>query len=159
MEPENRPDAAGSMVLLPRLAKQVIRRSSEELLGMDMRLLIALSYLGDHDGAPQQELDEVLCMDAKNVVLLLNQLDDLGHVTRRRDPEDRRRHHVFITAAGRAALQRAVRAQETIEDDVLQGLDARERVTLRKLLTRAVQGAEPAAGSPRNAATPAAIVG
>ena len=74
--PEDDPYAASSMVLLARLAKQVMRRSSAELLGMDLRLLMALSYLGDHDGAPQQELVDALCMDAKNVVLLLNELEE-----------------------------------------------------------------------------------
>jgi DNA-binding MarR family transcriptional regulator len=131
-----------SMMLLPRLAKQVMRRSSPEMLGMDLRLLMALSYLGDHDGAPQQELVEALCMDAKNVVLLLNDLEELGHLERRRDSEDRRRHRVHITEAGRQALERAARAQEAIEDDVLQGLNAEERATLWTLLTRAVRGAE-----------------
>ena len=133
------------MVLLPRLTKQVIRRSSPEVLGMDLRLLMALSYLGDHDGAPQQELVDVLCMDAKNVVLLLNELEESGHLIRRRDPEDRRRHRVHITSSGRKALQRASRALDAIEDDVLQGLDEAERVTLWSLLTRALRGAEPAA--------------
>ena len=132
-------------MLLARLAKQVMRRSNPELLGMDLRLLMALSYLSDHDGAPQQELVDALCMDAKNVVLLLNDLEDLGHLERRRDPEDRRRHRVHITKAGRHALQRAARAQESIEDDVLQALDADERATLWTLLTRAVLGVEPAA--------------
>jgi DNA-binding MarR family transcriptional regulator len=132
------------MMLLPRLAKQIMRRSSPELLGMDLRLLMALSYLADYDGAPQQELVDALCMDAKNVVLLLNELEDQGHLERRRDPEDRRRHRVHITDAGRDALQRATRVQEAIEDDVLQALDADERATLWSLLARAVQGAEPA---------------
>ncbi len=134
--------ATGSMVLLPRLAKQILRRSSAELLGMEPRLLMALSYLGDHDGSPQQELVDVLCMDAKNVVLLLNDLEDSGHLVRRRDPEDRRRHRVHITAAGRDALAVAARGQAVIEDDVLQALDADERATLRELLARAVQAAE-----------------
>jgi DNA-binding MarR family transcriptional regulator len=132
------------MMLLPRLTKQVMRRSDPELLGMDLRLLMALSYLGDHDGAPQQELVDALCMDAKNVVLLLNDLDDLGHLERRRDPHDRRRHRVHITDAGRQALQRAARVQESIEDEVLKGLDPEERATLWTLLTKAVRGAEPA---------------
>jgi DNA-binding MarR family transcriptional regulator len=145
MTPENGPYEPGLMVLLPRLAKQVYRRSSEELLGMDLRLLMALSYVGDHDGAPQQELNGVLCMDAKNVVLLLNELEDLGHVTRRRDPEDRRRHRVQVTSAGREALERAEHAQKAIEDEVLQALDAQERATLRGLLARALHAAEPAA--------------
>ncbi len=132
-----------SMVLLTRLAKQVYRRSSEELLGMHMRLLMALSYVRDHDNAPQQELAEALCMDANNVVLLLNELEDLGYVARRRDPDDRRRHLVALTDAGLQALRSAERAQETIEDDVLRALDPDERAVLWQLLTRALQGAEP----------------
>ena len=130
------------MVLLARLTKQVMRRSSAELLGMDLRLLMALSYLADHDGAPQHELVDALCMDAKNVVLLLNDLEDNRYLVRRRDSEDRRRHRVQITTAGREALERAAQAQEDIEEDVLQALDADERATLWRLLTRAVRGAE-----------------
>jgi DNA-binding MarR family transcriptional regulator len=133
----------GSMVLLTRLAKQVYRRSSEELLGMHLRHLMALSYVRDHDGSPQQELAEALCMDANNVVLLLNELEDRGHIARRRDPSDRRRHLVELTTAGRRALLRAERAQESIEDEVLAALDAEERATLWRLLTRALYSAEP----------------
>jgi DNA-binding MarR family transcriptional regulator len=136
------------MVLIPRLSKQVMRRCSAESLGMDLRLLMALSYLGDHDGAPQQEFVDVLCMDAKNVVLILNDLEDSGLLERRRDSEDRRRHRVFITAGGRAALARAAEVQADIEDDVLQALDPEERDTLWRLLTRAVRGAEPAVEDP-----------
>ena len=157
MCPENDVHAASSMVLLPRLAKQVMRRSSPELLGMDLRLLMALSYLGDHDGAPQQEFADALCMDAKNVVLLLNDLEDRGYLIRRRDSEDRRRHRVYIAPGGREALDRASRAQEEIEDDVLRCLDADERLTLWRLLARALHGAEhSAADDPAPLMTPAA---
>jgi DNA-binding MarR family transcriptional regulator len=148
MNDQTRSCELGSMVLLTRLAKQVYRRSTEDLLGIHMRLVMALSYLRDHDGAPQQELAEALCMDANNVVLLLNELEDLGHVARRRDPHDRRRHRVELTPAGRSALINAERAQETVEDDVLQALDADERATLWRLLTRALKGAEPEVTEP-----------
>lgn len=67
-------DDHGSMVLLTRLAKVVYRRTPEELLGMRLRLFVTLVYLRDHDGATQQELGEALCMDANNLVLLLNEL-------------------------------------------------------------------------------------
>ncbi len=131
-----------TMILLPRLAKQVMRRANPEVLGIDLRLLMALSYLGDHDGAPQHELVDALCMDAKNVVLLLNELEDTGYLIRRRDPEDRRRHRVQITEAGRAALGRARDGMDAIENEVLQALDADERAALVKLLSRALRGAE-----------------
>jgi DNA-binding MarR family transcriptional regulator len=113
---------------------------------------MALSYLGDHDGAPQQELVDALCIDAKNVVLLLNELEECGHLVRRRDSEDRRRHRVYITEAGRQALEHAARAQEDIEDEVLQALDADERATLWQLLTRALRGAE---STPHDSPAPA----
>jgi DNA-binding MarR family transcriptional regulator len=51
-------------------------------------------------------------MDANNVVLLLNELEDRGHIARRRDPTDRGRHRVELTPAGRRALMGAERAQE-----------------------------------------------
>ncbi|MDQ6820549.1 MAG: MarR family winged helix-turn-helix transcriptional regulator [Actinomycetota bacterium] len=142
MNTEQTSTSAGTMVLIPRLAKQIMRRVDPELLGIDLRLLIALSYLGDHDGAPQQELVDALCIDAKNVVLLLNELEACGHLIRRRDPEDRRRHRVFITETGRQVLERAARVQADVEDDVLQVLDADERAMLRNLLARALAGAE-----------------
>jgi DNA-binding MarR family transcriptional regulator len=135
---------SGPMVLFPRIAKQVVRRSTDELLGMPLRLLIALSYLRDHGGAQQQELGRALSMDASNVVLVLNELEGLGYISRSRDPDDRRRHRVTITTAGVHAARRAERAQEEIEEQLLGGLDAEERTTLVRLLNRVIQGVEPA---------------
>jgi len=136
--------APGSMVLCSRLAKQFYRRGDEDLLGMQLRHLVALTYVRDHDACPQQDLADAFCMDANNVVLLLNELEELGYVTRRRDRDDRRRHLVELTPHGRRALSSAEDAQETIEDEVLQALDESERAALRRLLTRALRGAEPA---------------
>ena len=140
---DQRDCAPGSAVLLSRLAKQVYRRSDEEQLGMHLRHLVSLSYVSDHDGCPQQDLAEAFCMDANNVVLLLNEMEQLNYVTRLRDPSDRRRHLVQITPSGRAALSDAERAQTAIEDDVLAALDSDERRTLRELLNRALRSVEP----------------
>jgi DNA-binding MarR family transcriptional regulator len=92
-------------------------------------------------------------MDANNVVLLLNELEQLGYATRLRDPDDRRRHMVQLTPAGAEALSLAERAQEAIEDDVLKALDASERATLWELLTRALYGSEPVADEAYSATT------
>jgi DNA-binding MarR family transcriptional regulator len=140
---DQRDCAPGSAVLLSRLAKQVYRRSNEEQLGMHLRHLVALSYVSDHDGCPQQDLADAFCMDANNVVLLLNELEQFGYATRVRDPSDRRRHLVEITPYGREALGAAERAQVAIEDHVLAALDPDERRTLRELLNRALRSVEP----------------
>lgn len=135
----------GLVSLLSQVSKALNRRASEELLGMRLKPYMALGYIRDHPGATQQELESVMFMDANGVVLLLNELEAAHHSIRRRDPQDRRRHIVELTDAGRRALERAERAQESIEDEVLAGLSPAERATLHDLLRRALESAGPPA--------------
>jgi DNA-binding MarR family transcriptional regulator len=130
----------GSIVLLTRLARVVYRRSPESLLGIRLKELSVLAYLRDSGRVSQQALTEGLCTDANTCVLLLNELEAAGHVERHRDPADRRRHIVEITAGGRRALEHAEQAQETIEDDVLGALSETQRATLHELLRQALEG-------------------
>ena len=154
---EERACIPGSMVLMSRLAKQFYRRSDEDQLGMQLRHLVALSYVSDHDCCPQQELADAFCMDANNVVLLLNELEELGYVTRLRDPHDRRRHLVQITKSGRRALARAEKATEAIEDEVLHSLAPEERMTLLRVLGRALRASEPVQAEGEPAQEPATV--
>jgi DNA-binding MarR family transcriptional regulator len=127
----------GTVVMLMRLATAIKKRSTEELMGVKLRQLMLLSYLNAGAPALQQQLCEALWLDANNCVLLLNELEDLGYVERRRDPADRRRHVVELTEAGRAALERAEAAQESLGDELFAALSDDERATLRSLLGRA----------------------
>ena len=128
----------GTVVMLLRLAKVIHKRSTDERLGIKLRQLMLLSYLRKGAPALQQQLCESLWLDPNNCVLLLNELEDMGYVERRRDPADRRRHMVDITDEGRVALERAERAQEEIGDELLSALSDEERATLRSLLSRVV---------------------
>ena len=127
----------GSVVMVMRLATAIKKRSTEELLGLKLRQVMLLSYLRYGAPALQQQLCEALWLDPNNCVLLLNELEDMGYVERRRDPADRRRHMVELTDEGRAALERAERAQESVGDEIFAALSDEERATLRSLLGRA----------------------
>jgi DNA-binding MarR family transcriptional regulator len=104
----------GLVSLLTQLQKALHRRSSEELLGMRLK-----PYA---------------------VVLILNELEAAQFSIRRRDPQDRRRHIVEMTPAGRRALERADKARESLEDEVLAPLSPEERTTLRSLVQRVLDG-------------------
>ncbi len=132
--------ATGSIVLLTRLARVVYRRSTVELVGMGLKELGALAYLRDNEHSSQQALFEALCIDANSCVLLLNELENYGYVERLRDPQERRLNLVTITDEGLEALERAEHAQGSIEDEVLSALNPEERDTLRRLLSRALDG-------------------
>ncbi len=123
--------------MLLRLAKTIHKRSTEEVLGMKLRQLMLLSYLRAGAPALQQQLCDALWLDPNNCVLLLNELEEMGYIERRRDPADRRRHMVDITDEGRIALEHGERAQETIGDHLFAALSDEEQATLRSLLNRA----------------------
>ncbi len=142
----SRTATAGTIVLVTRLARAVFLRSSVDLVGMNLRNMVVLAYLRDHPSVSQQAMTEDLSMDSNTGVLVLNDLEDLEYAERRRDPSDRRRHMVDITAAGLEALERAEVAQGSIEDEILGGLSGVERGELRRLLLKALEeheGPEP----------------
>ena len=107
---------------------------------MRLKPYMALGYIGDHPRATQQELESALFMDANTVVLILNELEAAQFSIRRRDPQDRRRHIVEITAAGRNALDKANKARESLEDEVLAPLSPEERANLLRLVRRVLDG-------------------
>jgi DNA-binding MarR family transcriptional regulator len=130
----------GVTVLLTQLSRVVYRRTSEDRLGMRMKEFVMLAHLREHSPIPQQELGEMLCIDANNLVLLLNELESREFAYRRRDPADRRRHLVEITDGGLDALAKAEHGIESVEDAVLASLSSRERTDLQGLLTKALEG-------------------
>ena len=136
---------SGLVTQLTQISKALHRRTTEELLGMRLKAFLTLSHVRDHSGVTQQELESALLIDANSVVLILNELEAAGFSLRRRDPSDRRRHLVEITEAGCAALERAEKARESLEDEILPDFSAGERETLTKLLQRVLKAtAEPA---------------
>lgn len=141
MNPTTAPTkATGSIGLLTKLSKVVFRRATEETIGLRLKQLMALEQLRDSEGAClQQGLAEMLMLDANNCVLLLNELDEAGYIERRRDPQDRRRHIVEITAAGSEALAEGTRRLDELEHEVLGKLTAAERRQLRDLLAKALE--------------------
>jgi DNA-binding MarR family transcriptional regulator len=130
----------GLIALLIQINKALHRRTSEELLGMRLKSFLLLGYVRDRGAVSQQELETGLLMDANSVVLLLNETEAAGFSVRRRDPADRRRHMVELTAAGRVAVEHAEKARESIEDEVLADVSPEERDALKKLLRMVLDG-------------------
>jgi DNA-binding MarR family transcriptional regulator len=140
MEAKMRENGAGLIALLTQINKALHRRTTEELLGMRLKQFMTLGYVRDRGSVSQQELESAMLIDANAVVLLLNELEAAGLSIRKRDPHDRRRHLVEITDAGKAAVARAEKAREGLEEEILVDLSPEERATLAKLLRRVMDG-------------------
>src|SRR6266851_9938987 len=132
--------------LLEHLAR-VGRRAAETSMspgGLRPRHLIALKLLSERGPASQHGLADALSLDPSNVVGLLNELEERELITRRRDPADRRRHIVELTAAGSGEVAQTFSQLRVVEDELFKALTGGERATLYGLLSRAVEALAPA---------------
>ena len=84
----------------------------------------------------QQALIETIGVDPSKLVGLLNDLEADGLIVRKRDPEDRRRHIVEVSAKGSARLEDAKQTAAAVEEELLAGLDADQRAELLALLAQ-----------------------
>lgn len=86
----------------------------------------------------QREICDLIGLDPSDLVSILDQLEDLSLIERRRDPEDRRRNVVAITAKGRPVADRLAEVSARAEATALARLSATERRELARLISRAL---------------------
>ncbi len=107
-----------------------------EPLGLRPPQLGVLTLIDAHPGSTQQELVTRSLIDPSSMVAVIDELEGMGLVERRRHPDDRRKHAVYLTPRGRRTLARARRAAVEMADEVFAPLDAKELETLRRLLRK-----------------------
>jgi DNA-binding MarR family transcriptional regulator len=132
---------AGPCLLLAHLGRVAKRRFADALepTGLKGPHAFALAQLRELGPTSQQELAETLDLDPSKLVALLNELENDGLAERRRDPGDRRRHIVEISARGRERLADAERAMAEFENEFLSELAPEERRQLQGMLERVAQ--------------------
>jgi DNA-binding MarR family transcriptional regulator len=98
----------------------------------------ALAVLDQEGPLSQLRLAERQGIDRTTMVAVIDDLEQAGAVERRRDPLDRRRYALHLTARGRGLLRRATAAEAEAEERFLASLPVAERerlkTTLRALL-------------------------
>jgi DNA-binding MarR family transcriptional regulator len=124
-------------LLMIKLGRITMHRFSEALepFGIRPRHVAALIELRDSGELTQQSLCGQLHLDPTNLVAILNELEQRGFATRRRDPEDRRRHLVEVSKKGIAVIEKVSEVMDGVEADLLDGLESAEREQLQRVLT------------------------
>jgi len=111
-----------------------------QLSAHHLGVLMALSHLGP---TSQQRVSTTIGVDPRNTTPLVDALADRGLLERGHDPQDRRRHLLELTGAGRDLLADLVMASERLDDELLGGLDPDRRAELHQMLLVVLGPASP----------------
>ena len=140
---ERMPDALAERLgpLLGRAHDAHRRLSLEALapLGLGVKSVGALTVLRAEGPLSQRRLSERQGIDRTTMVAVVDELERLGAVERRKDPGDRRANALHITPQGRRLLTRARKAVASAEEAFLAPLPAAEQQRLRAALRTLVE--------------------
>ena len=108
------------LFLLKRLGMSAKERSFDayEELGLHPYHHAILAVLDEGTRETQGSIADSLGYDRGQLVGLLDELETAGLIERRRDPTDRRRHVVEMTATGRKTLAKLRALSKSLEEEL-----------------------------------------
>jgi DNA-binding MarR family transcriptional regulator len=115
-----------------------LSRSFAERAGQDIRpgLFSALALIAANPGLSQTRLSREIGFDKATVVALLDSLERLGWAERRRSPDDRRRHSLYISKVGEKSLAQLLDVAIANEAGIREVLTGKEQAQLFSLLDK-----------------------
>lgn len=124
-----------------RFSRVVLRRLNADLatreLGITAEHYTLLVQLWAHNGLSQGALAEKSIKDKTTMARLAAVLEDRGLIERRPSPHDGRERLLFLSAAGKATMDRATELAREIQEDAQGGISADELELCRDVLRRA----------------------
>jgi DNA-binding MarR family transcriptional regulator len=131
---------ASSGFLLARLGTafktEALARLEQE--GFDAYDYGVLAILAEGARETQATIADALAVDPSRLVALLDSLEERELITRQRDPQDRRRHVVTITAAGKRQLTRLRAIVKQLDGEFFAPLGDESRAAFHDQLVRLV---------------------
>ncbi|SDM47818.1 DNA-binding transcriptional regulator, MarR family [Actinomyces ruminicola] len=122
---------------LGMVGAQITRSFAEQIAptGLTHKQVGLLAVVEAGLASSQRDIATRLHVAPSLVVTLVDQLVDLGAVSKTRSRSDRRAHKIEITPEGRRLLASAVAAAEALDTDIRSALSPAGRAALSTLLT------------------------
>ncbi|WP_340819754.1 MarR family transcriptional regulator [Methanolobus sp. WCC4] len=90
-----------------------------------------------HEGVSQESLASMLRYDRATITRSVNKLEEMGYVSRKRDPNDKRAYCVFLTDKGREMESALFSISTKLNDVLLRGFSEEEKAMFISLIGKA----------------------
>jgi DNA-binding MarR family transcriptional regulator len=131
------PARSGNAFLLAQIGAHAAARFATRLKALDLTPAHAglLRLVAREPGQSQQAIAGKLGTPPSRLVLLVDALEERGLIERRRNPDDRRHHALYLTDVGIQFMRQQIAPiGADHEDEICAGLDHDERAQLHDLL-------------------------
>lgn len=131
----------GVAFLLAQLGHRAAGLFAEQMATLELTPPHAgiLRVIASEPGLSQQALSARLELLPSRVVAYVDELENRGYVERRRNPDDRRQHALYLTAAGTKLMRKVSDLARQHERRFTAGLDHEQRGALGGLLAMLAQ--------------------
>ncbi|MFH8659107.1 MarR family winged helix-turn-helix transcriptional regulator [Streptomyces afghaniensis] len=130
-------DLVWAIRIISGALRRAAAEAAETLPGGARAYLVLMALAATEDKPPTQlELAGRVGLDRTVMTYLLDDLEGLGLLSRRPNPQDRRARHVILTDEGRSQLQRVRTEVAAAESQLLMELSEEDRAQFRELLAR-----------------------
>jgi DNA-binding MarR family transcriptional regulator len=131
--------SAGYLLLKAGTQFHGIIEDALQAIDVTPRQFLVLAFAGGDEPLSQTELSARLGLDPTIVLGVIDALENRGAIRRTRDPADRRRSLVEITAGGRRLHAKATAAVAAAEREFLAPLAGADRKALRRSLLEVME--------------------
>ena len=98
-----------------------------------------LRILWVRDGLTQRQLSDEAGVMEPTTVTAIRAMEELGYVTRRQLPENRKNIYVYLTPKGRSLEEKLVPMAEEVNHVALEGVSGRDAKTARAVLMAMIE--------------------
>jgi DNA-binding MarR family transcriptional regulator len=103
-------------------------------LGLYVGQEMILMRLWEKEGQTQTQLAEQMCVEPPTITRMIQRMEQEQLLERRPDPNDARIQHVYLSCKGRALRAEVEQSWQRVEDQLVHGFTAEERILMRRLL-------------------------
>ena len=111
---------------LGRLVRRIVDRNLKSI-GLTSAQIRVLLFIAKRDSAHQKEIEDGLLLTRATVSAMVDTLESMGLIVRKKDSDDARAWRIVITERGLEKIEEAKVSTEVVENTMLSVLSENER--------------------------------